>query len=296
MEKISSERERNMTPEEQQHRGPRGGGKGDEAERSLRRKILGHRAILKRARKMTRIAFDAWTSAVHLRKTLERAKRKMETRMRRKLIKEWHLTTVKARNQREDRKRVMKTTFRLWRMSLRVKDDEEGGEDGTPATTPNRNGQEEEEEEKNFSLLRKMFHRWQISALTKKRNEREKKFVKVEVRERVLGENAKEMKARWKSEARKKRACEDALKALRSAAVKELEGEKENARDHRRDGGEYENNINNSNNGKEADERTERLNKRRERLREALMKQKGRLLEEIQREENRERIRARFGS
>ena len=246
---------------------------------------------------MTRIAFDAWTSAVHLRKTLERTKQKMETRLRRKLIKEWHLTAVKMRNAREDRKRVMKTTFRLWRMSLRVKDDDEGGEDGTLATTANRrNGQNKEEEEKKCSLMRKMFHRWHISALTKKRNEREKEFVKVEVRERVLGENAKEMKARWKSEARKKRACEDALEALRSAAVKELEGEKENARDHRRDDGEYGNTNINNNNGKEADERTERLNKRRERLREALMKQKVRLLEEIEREENRERIRARFGS
>jgi hypothetical protein len=279
-----------MTPEEQEQKGD----EESERLRSLRRKILGHRAILKRARKMTRIAFDAWTSAVHLRKKLERTKSKMETRVRRKLIKEWHLTTVKARNAREDRKRVMKTTFRLWRMSLRVKDDDEGGEDGTPGTTANRNGQNKEEEEKKFSLMRKMFHRWHISALTKKRNEREKEFVKMEVRERVLGENAKEMKTRWKSEARKTRACEDALEALRSAAVKELEGEKENARDHRRDYGEYDNNINN--NGKEADERTERLNKRRERLREALMKQKGRLLEEIQREENRERIRARFGS
>ena len=283
-----------MTPEEQQHSRPPPRGKGDEAERSLRRKILGHRAILKRARKMTRIAFDSWTSAVHLRKKLERTKQKMETRLRRKLIKEWHLTAVKMRNAREDRKRVMKTTFRLWRMSLRVKDDDEGGEDGTLATTANRNVQNKEEEEKKCSLMRKMFHRWHISALTKKRNEREKEFVKVEVRERVLGENAKEMKARWKSEARKKRACEGALEALRSAAVKELEGEKENARDHRRDDGEYGNNINN--NGKEADERTERLNKRRERLREALMKQKVRLLEEIEREENRERIRARFGS
>ena len=283
-----------MTPEEQQHSCPPPRGKGDEAERSLRRKILGQRAILKRARKMTRIAFDAWTSAVHLRKKLERTKQKMETRLRRKLIKEWHLTAVKMRNAREDRKRVMETTFRLWRMSLRVKDDDEGGEDGTLATTANRNGRNKEEEEKKCSLMRKMFHRWHISALTKKRNEREKEFVKVEVRERVLGENAKEMKARWKSEARKKRACEDALEALRSAALKELEGEKENARDHRRDIGEYGNNINN--NGKEADERTERLNKRRERLREALMKQKVRLLEEIEREENRERIRARFGS
>lgn len=283
-----------MTPEEQQHSRPPPRGKGDEAERSLRRKILGQRAILKRARKMTRIAFDAWTSAVHLRKKLERTKQKMETRLRRKLIKEWHLTAVKMRNAREDRKRVMKTTFRLWRMSLRVKDDDEGGEDGTLATTANRNGRNKEEEEKKCSLMRKMFHRWHISALTKKRNEREKEFVKVEVRERVLGENAKEMKARWKSEARKIRACEDALEALRSAALKELEGEKENARDHRRDDGEYGNNINN--NGKEADERTERLNKRRERLREALMKQKVRLLEEIEREENRERIRARFGS
>ena len=279
-----------MTPEEQEQKGD----EESERLRSLRRKILGHRAILKRARKMTRIAFDAWTSAVHLRKKLERTKSKMETRVRRKLIKEWHLTTVKARNAREDRKRVMKTTFRLWRMSLRVKDDDEGGEDGTPGTTANRNGQNKEEEEKKFSLMRKMFHRWHKSALTKKRNEREKEFVKVEVRERVLGENAKEMKTRWKSEARKTRACEDALEALRSAAVKELEGEKENARDHRRDYGEYDNNINN--NGKEADERTERLNKRRERLREALMKQKVRLLEEIEREENRERIRARFGS
>ena len=282
-----------MTPEEQEQKGD----EESERLRSLRRKILGQRSILKRARKMTRIAFDAWTSAVHLRKTLERTKQKMETRLRRKLIKEWHLTAVKMRNAREDRKRVMKTTFRLWRMSLRVKDDDEGGEDGTLATTANRNGRNKEEEEKKCSLMRKMFHRWHISALTKKRNEREKEFVKVEVRERVLGENAKEMKARWKSEARKKRACEDALEALRSAAVKamkELEGEKENARDHRRDDGEYGNNINN--NGKEADERTERLNKRRERLREALMKQKVRLLEEIEREENRERIRARFGS
>ena len=82
---------------------------------------------------------------------------------------------------------------------------------------------------------------------------------------------------------------------VEDVAVKELEGEKENARDHRRDDGEYGNN-NINNNGKEADERTERLNKRRERLREALMKQKVRLLEEIEREENRERIRARFGS
>jgi len=245
---------------------------------------------------MTRIAFDAWTSAVHLRKKLERTKQKMETRLRRKLIKEWHLTAVKMRNAREDRKRVMKTTFRLWRMSLRVKDDDEGGEDGTLATTANRNGRNKEEEEKKCSLMRKMFHRWHISALTKKRNEREKEFVKVEVRERVLGENAKEMKARWKSEARKIRACEDALEALRSAALKELEGEKENARDHRRDDGEYGNTNINNNNGKEADESTERLNKRRERLREALMKQKVRLLEEIEREENRERIRARFGS
>ena len=285
-----------MTPEEQQHSRPPPRGKGDEAERSLRRKILGNRAILKRARKMTRIAFDAWTSAVHLRKKLERTKQKMETRLRRKLIKEWHLTAVKMRNAREDRKRVMKTTFRLWRMSLRVKDDDEGGEDGTLATTANRNVQNKEEEEKKCSLMRKMFHRWHISALTKKRNEREKEFVKVEVRERVLGENAKEMKARWKSEARKIRACEDALEALRSAALKELEGEKENARDHRRDDGEYGNTNINNNNGKEADERTERLNKRRERLREALMKQKVRLLEEIEREENRERIRARFGS
>ena len=283
-----------MTPEEQEQKGD----EESERLRSLRRKILGQRSILKRARKMTRIAFDAWTSAVHLRKTLERTKQKMETRLRRKLIKEWHLTAVKMRNAREDRKRVMKTTFRLWRMSLRVKDDDEGGEDGTLATTANRrNGQNKEEEEKKCSLMRKMFHRWHISALTKKRNEREKEFVKVEVRERVLGENAKEMKARWKSEARKKRACEDALEALRSAAVmKELEGEKENARDHRRDDGEYGNTNINNNNGKEADESTERLNKRRERLREALMKQKVRLLEEIEREENRERIRARFGS
>ncbi len=272
-----------MTPEEQQHSRPPPRGKGDEAERSLRRKILGQRAILKRARNMTRIAFDAWTSAVHLRKKLERTKQKMETRLRRKLIKEWHLTAVKMRNAREDRKRVIKTTFRLWRMSLRVKDDDEGGEDGTLATTASRNGQNKEEEEKKCSLMRKMFHRWHISALTKKRNEREKEFVKVEVRERVLGENAKEMKARWKSEARKTRACEDALEALQSAAVKELEGEKENARDHRRDDGEYGKKNNNNNN-------------RRERLREALMKQKVRLLEEIEREENRERIRARFGS
>ena len=281
-----------MTPEEQEQKGD----EESERLRSLRRKILGQRSILKRARKMTRIAFDAWTSAVHLRKTLERTKQKMETRLRRKLIKEWHLTAVKMRNAREDRKRVMKTTFRLWRMSLRVKDDDEGGEDGTLATTANRNGRNKEEEEKKCSLMRKMFHRWHISALTKKRNEREKEFVKVEVRERVLGENAKEMKARWKSEARKKRACEDALEALRSAALKELEGEKENARDHRRDDGEYGNTNINNNNGKEADESTERLNKRRERLREALMKQKVRLLEEIEREENRERIRARFGS
>jgi hypothetical protein len=279
-----------MTPEEQEQKGD----EESERLRSLRRKILGQRSILKRARKMTRIAFDAWTSAVHLRKTLERTKQKMETRLRRKLIKEWHLTAVKMRNAREDRKRVMKTTFRLWRMSLRVKDDDEGGEDGTLATTASRNGRNKEEEEKKCSLMRKMFHRWHISALYN--GEREKEFVKVEVRERVLGENAKEMKARWKSEARKKRACEDALEALRSAALKELEGEKENARDHRRDDGEYGNTNINNNNGKEADESTERLNKRRERLREALMKQKVRLLEEIEREENRERIRARFGS
>ena len=107
---------------------------------------------------MTRIAFDAWTSAVHLRKTLERTKQKMETRLRRKLIKEWHLTAVKMRNAREDRKRVMKTTFRLWRMSLRVKDDDEGGEDGTLATTANRrNGKTKKRRRKNVHLCERCF-------------------------------------------------------------------------------------------------------------------------------------------
>ena len=80
-----------------------------------------------------------------------------------------------------------------------------------------------------------------------KRNEREKEFVKVEVRERLLGENAKEMKARWKSEARRR-----GVRRRVGAFLGPGEGwrvRKENARDHRRDDGEYGNN-NINNNGK----------------------------------------------
>ena len=139
--------------------------------------------------------------------------------------------------------------------------------------------EKEKEKERNSLLARRMFHRWHASALTRKRNEREKEFIKLEVREKFIAAKARETKARWKSEARRTRTCQDALETLRIAAVKDLEGEKENVCER---------------NSNEEDEKFS--HKRRERLREALMKQKARLLEEIEREENRERIRARFGN
>ena len=76
-----------------------------------------------------------------------------------------------------------------------MKDDDEGGEDGTPGTTSNRNVKTKKRRRKMFTYAKDVSSMAHIRA-DEKRNEREKEFVKVEVRERLLGENAKEMKAR----------------------------------------------------------------------------------------------------
>jgi hypothetical protein len=264
-----------------------------EQQRALRRKILGERAILKRARAMTGTAFDAWKKRVRLVQRVSRFQRKREARERKRLLWAWRVVAMRERKEREERRRLVRTAFRAWLARVRARnrrgsDDDDAEEEADNGKKEERRREKEEEEdcekekekERNSLLARRMFHRWHASALTRRRNEREKEFIKLEVREKFIAAKARETKARWKSEARRTRACQYALETLRIAAVKDLEGEKENACER--------------NNSKEDDEKFS--HKRRERLREALMKQKARLLEEIEREENRERIRARFGN
>ena len=87
---------------------------------------------------------------------------------------------------------------------------------------------------------------------------------------------------RRKGERKKSLACEDALEALRKSSLKELlDCDKEN----------YDEEEMN----READE-NEQTSERRERLIRSLLKQKTLLEKTIEREEQRERIRARFGN
>ena len=147
--------------------------------------------------------------------------------------------------------------------------------------------EEEEEEEKeekrrNASLVRRTFRRWHVSALTHKRNDTEKERAKAAANEKLAAERAKRMKVRWKGERKKSLACEDALEALRKSSLKELlDCDKEN----------YDEEEMN----READE-NEQTSERRERLIRSLLKQKTQLEKTIEREEQRERIRARFGN
>jgi len=259
-------------------------------QRALRRKILGERAILKRARAMTAKAFQRWKYHVRLVKRVERFQRKREAQERKRLLSAWRVVAMRESKEREERRRLVRMAFRAWLARVRARnrrgsdDDVEEADNGKNEERRREKEEEEDyenekEKERNSLLARRMFHRWHASALTRKRNEREKEFIKLEVREKFTAAKARETKARWKSEARRTRACQDALETLRIAAVKDLEGEKENACER---------------NSKEDDEKFSL--KRRERLREALMKQKARLLEEIEREENRQPIRARFGN
>ena len=277
---MSSERQQSEQSQQQ-----------EQQQRALRRKILGDRAILKRARAMTGTAFDAWKKRVRLVQRVSRFQRKREARERKRLLWAWRVVAMRERKEREERRRLVRTAFRAWLARVRARNrrgsDDDAEEEADNGKKEERRREKEEEEdcekekekERNSLLARRMFHRWHASALTRRRNEREKEFIKLEVREKVTAAKARETKARWKSEARRTRACQYALETLRIAAVKDLEGEKENACER---------------NSKEEDEKFS--HKRRERLREALMKQKARLLEEIEREENRERIRARFGN
>ena len=278
---MSSERQHAEQSQQQQQ----------QQQRALRRKILGERAILKRARAMTAKAFQRWKHRVRLVKRVERFQRKREAQERKRLLSAWRVVAMRESKEREERRRLVRMAFRAWLARARARnrrgsdDDVEEADNGKNEERRREKEEEEEdyenekEKERNCLLARRMFHRWHASALTRKRNEREKEFIKLEVREKFTAAKARETKARWKSEARRTRACQDALETLRIAAVKDLEGEKENACER---------------NSKEDDEKFSL--KRRERLREALMKQKARLLEEIEREENRERIRARFGN
>ena len=121
-----------------------------------------------------------------------------------------------------------------------------------------------------------------MSALTHKRNDTEKERAKAEAKEKLATERAKRMKVRWKGERRKSLACEDALEALRKSSLKELlDCDKENYDEEEM--------------SKEADE-NEQTSERRERLIRSLLKQKTQLEKTIEREEQRERIRARFGN
>jgi hypothetical protein len=258
-------------------------------QRALRRKIVGERAILKRARAMTAKAFQHWKYHVRLVKRVERFQRKRGAQERKRLLSAWRVVAMRESKEREERRRLVRMAFRAWLARVRARnrrgsdDDVEEADNGKNEERRREKEEEdyekEKEKERNSLLARRMFHRWHVSALTRKRNEREKEFIKLEVREKFVAAKARETKARWKSEARRTRACQDALETLRIAAVKDLEGEKENACER---------------NSKDDDEKFS--HKRRERLREALMKQKARLLEEIEREENREQIRARFGN
>jgi len=231
----------------------------------------------------------------------ERMTRRTKATARRKALVAWHVTTVKERSERDERKRLMKTTFETWAVTTRAakrmhhllleaagkKDENNGHHNAEEEEDDDDDKKEEEEEEKeekrrNASLVRRTFRRWHVSALTHKRNDTEKERAKAEAKEKLAAERAKRMKVRWKGERRKSLACEDALEALRKSSLKELlDCDKEN----------YDEEEMN----KEADE-NEQTSERRERLIRSLLKQKTLLEKTIEREEQRERIRARFGN
>lgn len=232
----------------------------------------------------------------------ERMTRRTTATARRKALVAWHVTTVKERSERDARKRLMKTTFETWAVTTRAakrmhhllleaagKKDENNGhhnaEEEEDDDDDNKKEEEEEEKEekrRNASLVRRTFRRWHVSALTHKRNDTEKERAKAAANEKLAAERAKRMKVRWKGERKKSLACEDALEALRKSSLKELlDCDKEN----------YDEEEMN----READE-NEQTSERRERLIRSLLKQKTQLEKTIEREEQRERIRARFGN
>ncbi len=272
-----------------------------EQRRSARRRAIGERLILKRARRMLREAFETWKMRAREGRMSERMTRRTKATARRKALVAWHVTTVKERSERDERKRLMKTTFETWAVTTRAakrmhhllleaagkKDENNGHHNAEEEEDDDDDKKEEEEEEKeekrrNASLVRRTFRRWHVSALTHKRNDTEKERAKAEAKEKLAAERAKRMKVRWKGERRKSLACEDALEALRKSSLKELlDCDKEN----------YDEEEMN----KEADE-NEQTSERRERLIRSLLKQKTLLEKTIEREEQRERIRARFGN
>ena len=280
-----------------------------EQRRSARRRAIGERLILKRARRMLREAFETWKMRCREGRMSERMTRRTTATARRKALVAWHVTTVKERSERDARKRLMKTTFETWAVTTRAakrmqllllkaggKKDENNGhqnnaeeedDDDDDDDDDKKEEEEEEEEEKeekrrNASLVRRTFRRWHVSALTNKRNDTEKERAKAEAKEKLATERAKRMKVRWKGERKKSLACEDALEALRKSSLKELlDCDKEN----------YDEEEMN----READE-NEQTSERRERLIRSLLKQKTQLEKTIEREEQRERIRARFGN
>ena len=274
--------------------------------RSARRRAIGERLILKRARRMLREAFETWKMRCREGRMSERMTRRTTATARRKALVAWHVTTVKERSERDARKRLMKTTFETWAVTTRAakrmqllllkaggKKDENNGhqnnaeEEEDDDDDDKKEEEEEEEEEKeekrrNASLVRRTFRRWHVSALTHKRNDTEKERAKAAANEKLAAERAKRMKVRWKGERKKSLACEDALEALRKSSLKELlDCDKEN----------YDEEEMN----READE-NEQTSERRERLIRSLLKQKTQLEKTIEREEQRERIRARFGN
>ena len=273
--------------------------------RAARRRAIGERLILKRARRMLREAFETWKMRCREGRMSERMTRRTTATARRKALVAWHVTTVKERSERDARKRLMKTTFETWAVTTRAakrmqllllkaggKKDENNGhqnnaEEEEEDDDDDDKKEEEEEEEKeekrrNASLVRRTFRRWHVSALTHKRNDTEKERAKAAANEKLAAERAKRMKVRWKGERKKSLACEDALEALRKSSLKELlDCDKEN----------YDEEEMN----READE-NEQTSERRERLIRSLLKQKTQLEKTIEREEQRERIRARFGN
>ena len=271
-----------------------------EQRRSARRRAIGERLILKRARRMLREAFETWKMRCREGRMSERMTRRTTATARRKALVAWHVTTVKERSERDARKRLMKTTFETWAVTTRAakrmqllllkaggKKDENNGHHNAEEEEDDDDDKKEEEEEKeekrrNASLVRRTFRRWHVSALTHKRNDTEKERAKAAANEKLAAERAKRMKVRWKGERKKSLACEDALEALRKSSLKELlDCDKEN----------YDEEEMN----READE-NEQTSERRERLIRSLLKQKTQLEKTIEREEQRERIRARFGN
>ena len=272
--------------------------------RAARRRAIGERLILKRARRMLREAFETWKMRCREGRMSERMTRRTTATARRKALVAWHVTTVKERSERDARKRLMKTTFETWAVTTRAakrmqllllkaggKKDENNGhqnnaeeeeEDDDDDKKEEEEEEEKEEKRRNASLVRRTFRRWHVSALTHKRNDTEKERAKAAANEKLAAERAKRMKVRWKGERKKSLACEDALEALRKSSLKELlDCDKEN----------YDEEEMN----READE-NEQTSERRERLIRSLLKQKTQLEKTIEREEQRERIRARFGN